>query len=239
MSEAKYRLLAPASRASKPTSSESIERDRGSLSLVRRHHIRVACYECRKRKSKCDGARPTCKVCLKQAKICEYDRDPEETQIVALVKKQRAASAENDKLRRLYDLLHSRPELEAAEIFQLLRTTKDPLLLLQFLEESVLPVQMPAEHDVAHRDPRVEKVDAGFLANSALKVHARPWTTVAGDGLVSDLITSFFMWDSTFYFSFVDMQRFLADMAQGCPEEAKYCSPLLVNAICCIRSVSQ
>ncbi|KPM43053.1 hypothetical protein AK830_g3527 [Neonectria ditissima] len=70
------------------------------------------------------------------------------------------------------------------------------------------------------------------LKSSAIKVHARPWTVVIGDGLLSELITSFFTWD---YSGVIDRGSFMQDMAAGDVGKARWCSPLLVNAICALR----
>ena len=83
----------------------------------------------------------------------------------------------------------------------------------------------------------VSDVDAEALAESPLKVPARPWTSVAGDGIVSDLISAFFRWDDSFIYPFIDRALFFRDMKLA-ELGSRYCSPLLVNAICATRAVS-
>jgi hypothetical protein len=85
----------------------------------------------------------------------------------------------------------------------------------------------------------LETLDVAALSKSTFQVHARPWTTLANDGLVSELLSSFFASDGCFYLSFVDQQYFLDDMEAGDIDNAKLCSPLLVNAICALRCVSE
>jgi hypothetical protein len=46
-------------------------------------------------------------------------------------------------------------------------------------------------------------------------MHARPWTALANDDLVSELLSSFFASDGCFYLSFVGQQHFLDDMEAG------------------------
>jgi hypothetical protein len=84
----------------------------------------------------------------------------------------------------------------------------------------------------------LETLDAAALDESTFQVHARPWTTLANDGLVSELLSSFFASDGCFYLSFIDQQYFLDDMEAGDIDNAKLCSQLLVNAICALRCVS-
>ncbi|KAF4925805.1 Nitrogen assimilation transcription factor nit-4 [Colletotrichum viniferum] len=57
-----------------------------------------------------------------------------------------------------------------------------------------------------------------------------------GEG--ADQITSFFLLDATFFLAFVEQEAFLEDMRSCSPETARYCSPVLVNAICALRSHS-
>jgi hypothetical protein len=85
----------------------------------------------------------------------------------------------------------------------------------------------------------LENLDVAAMSKSTFQVHARPWTTLADDGLVSELLSSFFASDGCFYLSFVDQQYFLDDMEAGDIDMAKLCSPLLVNAICALRCVSE
>ena len=83
----------------------------------------------------------------------------------------------------------------------------------------------------------LEDLNLSAISASYLKLHARPWTVIAGDGLVSELLSSFFANDNCFYLPFVDQECFLHDMQAGEIIRADFCSPLLVNAICALRSV--
>ncbi|GKT81471.1 C6 transcription factor [Colletotrichum tofieldiae] len=79
--------------------------------------------------------------------------------------------------------------------------------------------------------------DAVTQFEDSLNVSAKPWTDLADDAVVSELMAGFFQWDEPFVLAFVDQKSFLEDMRQCSPETARYCSPLLVNAICALRSV--
>ncbi|KAG6019116.1 hypothetical protein E4U41_003392, partial [Claviceps citrina] len=81
----------------------------------------------------------------------------------------------------------------------------------------------------------LERLELLALRESSIRVDARPWTAVASDGLVSELVSSFFTWDDAFFLPIVDREAFLADMRSGNVAKAKYCSPFLVNAICASR----
>jgi hypothetical protein len=115
-----------------------------------------------------------------------------------------------------------------------MRTSDDPIALLQSVENGADILPNPSNYSAG--DKRLDEIDATALLNSYIQVPARPWTCIANDGLVSDLISSFFTWDR-FLYPFVHQQAFLQEMRFASAQEAKYCSPLLVNAICALRSV--
>ncbi|KAH6844696.1 hypothetical protein B0I37DRAFT_433210 [Chaetomium sp. MPI-CAGE-AT-0009] len=87
----------------------------------------------------------------------------------------------------------------------------------------------------------VARIDAEALEESLINVPAQPWTTVAGDGLVSHLISDFFDRDEGDPFanaiSVLDGELFVRDMARGDPSRSDFCSPFLVNTICGLRSM--
>ena len=127
------------------------------------------------------------------------------------------------------------------EIYRRVRVANDPMDVIELLRGGDLLLQ----HRVAEQSGEGETPTAGLenlemsaLEQSSIKVRARPWTRVAGDGLVSELISSFFAYDNGFYLSFVDQESFLDDMLLGDVDNAEFCSPLLVNAICALRCVS-
>ncbi len=142
---------------------------------------------------------------------------------------------ENHELKNLFGYLRNKPENEAFEIYRRLRASDDPIKTLQHFKDAetllILPSSMTGQ--------LIHEVDSEALTNSPLKVPARPWTPVAGDGIVSSLISAFFQWDDAMIHPFVDQQLFLRDMRSGNPVTSRYCSPLLVNGICATRSVSQ
>ncbi|KAH0341541.1 hypothetical protein KCU81_g6158, partial [Aureobasidium melanogenum] len=60
-----------------PTHANSQTRHRGK-------QTKAACIPCRKRKSKCDGVRPSCKCCISKATPCQYSVTPGVTQQQAM-----------------------------------------------------------------------------------------------------------------------------------------------------------
>ena len=146
---------------------------------------------------------------------------------------------ENLKFKELLTYLCSRPETEAFEVYRRLRVSHDPLTTLQYLRDADTLLNIPSFNACGMVDREVDKIDSDALALSVIKVPARPWTSVTGDGLVSNLITAFFKWDAPFGYSFIDRELFVRDMRSGSLKQTRYCSPLLVNSICALRSVSR
>lgn len=131
----------------------------------------------------------------------------------------------------------SQPEGVAQDILRRLRTTNDPESLLNLVTRGDLIQQAHVVSTVGDECRTIRDIEESAIQESAIKVSARPWTGIAGDGVVSYLISSFMEFDQSFLFSFIDKDRFVEDMRAGSPERARYCSPFLVNAICALRSV--
>lgn len=83
------------------------------------------------------------------------------------------------------------------------------------------------------------RIDTDALQASRSKVPARPWTNVAGDGIVSHLISTFLDLEQPYFFPMIDPRAFIVDMKAANIATANYCSPMLVNAMCAVGAVSQ
>ncbi|KAF4815096.1 Nitrogen assimilation transcription factor nit-4 [Colletotrichum siamense] len=203
-----------------------------------RHQVPAACLQCRKRKVKCSGARPSCHRCLQNDVDCKWDTEPDTSRLVSIRKRKEELERENEDLHEFLRFLISRPEEEAFEIFKRLRASGDALEVLNFVRTADLLLQRrQVGDDVNQETPKETTAEREEdLPVSHFKVPAKPWTNLANDIIVSDLITSFFLWEAPFFLPFVDQQTFLDDMRGCSPETATYCSPLLVHAICALRS---
>ena len=127
------------------------------------------------------------------------------------------------------------------EIYRRVRAAVDPMDVVELLRGSDLLLQQSApDRSGGSETPAsgLSNLDLSALEHSAIKVRARPWTRVAGDGLVSELMASLFAYDNGFYLSFIDQECFLDDMQAGDVGNAEFCSSLLVNAMCALRCVS-
>ncbi|KAK7418274.1 hypothetical protein QQX98_004059 [Neonectria punicea] len=200
-------------------------------SRPKRYLVETACDNCRRRKTKCNGVKPTCGPCLKKRDECIYNNDTSEVTALTLKRKHNSLEQDNVRYRELFLLLRNKPRAESEDIFLRLRASDDPLRVLEAVRQADMLLPDPGSNDrLGHS--QLAKLDDSALNNSAIKVHARPWTVVIDDGLLSELITNLFTWD---YCCAVDRDSFLEDMAAGDAEKARWCSPLLVNAICALR----
>jgi hypothetical protein len=113
----------------------------------------------------------------------------------------------------------------------------DPIALANAIRQAELLLPHPASQE-NEEFTALQQLDLDALRRSPIKVPALAWTNVAGDGIVSELISSWFKWDNPFLYAFIDGECFLKDLREADPKKAFYCSPFLVNAICALRSVS-
>ncbi|XPS70319.1 hypothetical protein M3J09_002544 [Ascochyta lentis] len=203
-----------------------------------RRHRTVACENCRLKKTRCNREQPVCGRCQSLNLDCEYAIGPSDTsRKAALQRRLGEVEAERDSLRDLLNLIQTQPDDEAAEIFRRLRMDRNPLVTLQTIKQArtLLPNPDPVSQFQGY--PQIETLDAASARLSPLKLRARPWTTVAGDGVVSALISKFFIWDGSYMLPFIDRTCFVRDMKTG-DVHSEFCSPFLVSAICTLQHYS-
>ncbi|THW71603.1 hypothetical protein D6D19_07248 [Aureobasidium pullulans] len=82
------------------TSYDSDSHQHKQLVRVRGPLVKAACLACRKRKSKCNGDRPSCKICTDRATECEYTVNPGQSQRQAMNKQLEAYKYVLDLLRQ-------------------------------------------------------------------------------------------------------------------------------------------
>ncbi|KAI0145128.1 hypothetical protein GGR57DRAFT_322203 [Xylariaceae sp. FL1272] len=144
---------------------------------------------------------------------------------------------ENARYRELLAAIYDRSDADAEEIFRRLRIAPHPLAVLESIKQADLLLVNPSTIEWA-TNKRLLTLDNNALQYSAIKVRAQPWTAIAGNGIVSELITNFFAWDNAYLFPAIDQRAFVDDMNAGVVEKGVWCTPLLVNAICAQRSQS-
>ncbi|EFQ34274.1 uncharacterized protein GLRG_09418 [Colletotrichum graminicola M1.001] len=214
------------STESRSQSDDSSSADPKPRAASKRQVIAVACDNCRRRKAK---------HCSKRGVDCHYEANQGETVSLALKRKASVLETENAQYRDLFRMVCTKSEDEAKEIFRRIRASGDPIRVLESIRQAEILLPVPATNDRT-RDMRLTKLDERALQSSLIRVPAKPWTTVADDGLVSELVTDFFNWENVSCFPAIEQTLFIDDMRAGSIKEAKWCSPILVNAICAVRA---
>ncbi|CAI6233930.1 unnamed protein product [Periconia digitata] len=157
----------------------------------KRRRVTVACKACRTKKLRCSGEQPICARCTDLSQPCEYPVDGgNNNRQVALKRQYSQIESERDQLRDLYNLIRTLPDPEAQEIFRRLRTSADPLQVLQAVKDANTLLRNPDSTSPIVAHLQVHHIDVQALRLSAMRLRGRPWTRVAGDGLVSSLISS-------------------------------------------------
>ncbi|EMC92370.1 hypothetical protein BAUCODRAFT_286771 [Baudoinia panamericana UAMH 10762] len=83
--------------------------------------IESACSACRRRKSRCDGARPSCTRCQTLRTNCQYEAEEGESRWSALRRRNHILETERNELRELLGYLQSLSEPDAQELFHRIR----------------------------------------------------------------------------------------------------------------------
>ncbi|TKA61908.1 hypothetical protein B0A55_12449, partial [Friedmanniomyces simplex] len=120
--------------------------------------IESACSACRRRKSRCDGERPSCSRCHTLRTECIYEAEEGESRWSALRRRNQILETERTEMRELITYLQTRPEPEAQEIFQRIRSggPDDIFALLRQLREgnASSPMQeTPSQHRMELTQP--------------------------------------------------------------------------------------
>ncbi|KAI9830707.1 MAG: hypothetical protein M1826_004536 [Phylliscum demangeonii] len=137
-----YRALRPAPLTSSPPhDGDTDDAGREQWGLPRkpkRQVIAVACRNCRKRRSKCDGRRPSCESCVARTQDCAYEVEANETKPAALKRKNEALTERVEDLRVLVEYLRSGTEEEAADVLRRLRSSEEANETVKFIRQGAL-----------------------------------------------------------------------------------------------------
>ncbi|KAF7550216.1 hypothetical protein G7046_g8085 [Stylonectria norvegica] len=235
------RYLLPKPSVSEPASGSAATRKR------KRETVTIACERCRKRKTKCDGLRPSCQTCIEADLECEYaEFDSRNDKVNGEL--QTAYSA----LRGVVDALREVPMSESIEMLERLRSAKDLDEVLAAGSTEIVPRRgtSPTQAGIEIPDDRIQRLLAQgsiFGAPSISRgIRLRPvslpisqWTRVSDDDeLLTHCLTLFWTWDNTLT-RLIHRGMFLRDLCAGKDAvntlsengQMQFCSKLLVNAI--------
>ncbi|TLD39586.1 hypothetical protein E2P81_ATG00573 [Venturia nashicola] len=105
----------------------------------------VACVNCRRRKTKCDGKRPTCSQCLARDGQCHYDMSEEQRRLTYLRENVEHLAEEKQTLQSLIHNLRIGTEEDSMEILRRLRSGTDPHILAQHVQAGRSLAQVKAD----------------------------------------------------------------------------------------------
>ncbi|KAK7515291.1 uncharacterized protein IWZ02DRAFT_62426 [Phyllosticta citriasiana] len=85
----------------------------------------IACKGCQRRKSKCDGGRPSCERCFRLKEECTYDYDSTVSRQDGLKRRLQSVTEKSNHLEALVSSLRSASDGETADILRLLKDGAD------------------------------------------------------------------------------------------------------------------
>jgi len=122
----------------------------------------VACEACRKRKTKCNTARPTCSFCLKRNTTCNYIAGPSETHFQAWKRKYHELEDSKIPYEELFDMLKIMPERDALGVLYRIRAGDDIGTIITHVKEGDLLLQMSSSSETRSRY-RSQSTDSQYL----------------------------------------------------------------------------
>ncbi|KAK4236356.1 nitrogen assimilation transcription factor nirA [Achaetomium macrosporum] len=154
------------------------------LSRQRKAHSTAACETCRKRKVKCNAARPTCSYCLSAGINCVYPTSSAtETHAQALKRKLSEVHDRETTFRQIFQHLRDRPETEVCEIVKRIRDGTEPEQILGYIREGDLLLQLALAPERRYRYvfPLVQEMPAFLMRpdNPYLTTWVHDWEPLA------------------------------------------------------------
>ncbi|KAL2134955.1 hypothetical protein VTI74DRAFT_10276 [Chaetomium olivicolor] len=134
----------PASGSTTPQSLVPARRKRGQATTA-------ACGACRKRKSKCDGARPICSICRDRGTVCEFDTNAAETHTQALKRKFNELQSQKSAFEEVFEVLQKRSDHEAEEVFRRIRRGADAASIMRHVTHGDVLVQLALVPEARYR----------------------------------------------------------------------------------------
>ncbi|KAI0115227.1 hypothetical protein F4814DRAFT_449059 [Daldinia grandis] len=127
MSENYKRLLpAPMPPGSQAKASESTFQKETGPPIKKRTVSKAACNNCRLKKIRCDGKRPSCTACSKANVECNFvTASSDETPFMALKREVESLRRSTEDMLEIFDLLESAPDTVSLDILRRLKSTRN------------------------------------------------------------------------------------------------------------------
>ncbi|KAK8237629.1 hypothetical protein HDK77DRAFT_174153 [Phyllosticta capitalensis] len=114
----------------------------------------IACKGCQRRKSKCDGGRPSCDRCRRLKEECKYEYDSTVSRQDGLKRRLQSVTEKSNSLEALVSSLRSASEGETADILRLLKSGADVSDIIDQVGKS-----STSESDLPTRRKRLNAAD--------------------------------------------------------------------------------
>ncbi|KAI8964083.1 hypothetical protein F5Y11DRAFT_345821 [Daldinia sp. FL1419] len=128
MSDNLYKRLLPAppsGDAQAQASESSIQKETGPP-IKKRTVSKAACNNCRLKKIRCDGKRPSCTACSKNGIECNFvTASSDETPFMALKREVESLRRSTEDMLEIFDLLESAPDAVSLDILRRLKSTRN------------------------------------------------------------------------------------------------------------------
>ncbi|OHE98232.1 hypothetical protein CORC01_06429 [Colletotrichum orchidophilum] len=203
------------------------------------------CSDCRKRKVKCDGARPTCHGCASSNTPCAYPLAEGISQREAQKRKLSSISAAHEKSQRVLELLRASHDDGADDILKQLQGSDD----IEEAIQSIADASLLLPNNLGRYSQCFDELtDSSTTARDSLVspsdeiMPVSCWTKISQDDkALTHLVNSFWIWDNTLS-HLVDRDLLVSSLAftdgnTTFSEYGQFCSPLLVNAILAVSSL--
>jgi hypothetical protein len=99
----------------------------------------------------CDGERPICSICRDRNTVCEFDTNKAETHTQALKRKYNELQSQKSAFEQVYEVLQTRPEQEADEVFRRIRRGADAGSILRHVKYGDMLVQLALVPEARYR----------------------------------------------------------------------------------------
>ncbi|CEI60173.1 unnamed protein product [Fusarium venenatum] len=154
MSSSKKRFPPLLPRPSAQSTANDLARPTTEL-RKRRQAVTIACNNCKKRKTKCDGHRPRCGPCLRKDLDCEF------------VEKEDPTSRENDKrllstYQTVFELIRQGNHEESTKVVQRIRDADNVQDAANSIVGAKALMQMPAPNDASVLEKRPSRDNLSF-----------------------------------------------------------------------------
>ncbi|EXJ81929.1 hypothetical protein A1O1_07996 [Capronia coronata CBS 617.96] len=229
MSRTSFRTVAPALSSEHGQSflSASPSDSRG------RKKESVACFACKRRRSKCDAGVP-CISCISHNTECTKDQNDDGRRKLAVKRKIDVLEWDRHLLDELLAAIRTANPGQLDSLINLIRNNATRQDLHSFLDTQLDGLKESLHLEDAHRYQRgTRRRMLGRIqdvVNPPISVPAKPWTTVTDDDdFVSHLISLWCTWAHPWW-HWVDEALFLEAMQTG-DTTSLICTPYLVNMI--------